>query len=197
MLTQQWPASAHLHQHEQWWCNAAFRGADRQSGRLDAPRDRTSPECPQPPAGAVQGLQVSRGDVLEHLLLKRQIGHQTLKTNILALQVLHALCLIDLKAAIFLAPAVITLLRYPCIPAGDRRSFALRHRHFNLAKHRHNLLRTKPLLWHVQAPFQAILSHRLVQKSQVRSECPLEAWLPTCERGLKWPYPNRRSLRIA
>jgi len=51
-----WPASAHLHQHEQWWCNAAFRVADRQSGRLDAPRERTSPECPQPPAGAVQGL---------------------------------------------------------------------------------------------------------------------------------------------
>ena len=39
-------------------------------------------------------------------------------------QVLHALCLIDLKATVFLAPAVITPLRYPCIPAGDRRSFA-------------------------------------------------------------------------
>ncbi|MSP31398.1 MAG: ABC transporter permease subunit, partial [Pseudolabrys sp.] len=49
------------------------------------------------------------------------------------------------------------------------RRFALRHRHFNLTKQRHNLLCTKPLLRHDQAPFQAILSQRLVQKSQVRS----------------------------
>jgi hypothetical protein len=60
-----------------------------------------------------RGLQVSRGDVLEHLLFKRQIGNQTLQANILAFQVLHPLRLIDLKATVFLAPAVIALLRYP------------------------------------------------------------------------------------
>ncbi|MSO67165.1 MAG: hypothetical protein EXQ82_05015, partial [Pseudolabrys sp.] len=61
------------------------------------------------------------------------------------------------------------LLRYTGIPASYRRRFALCHRHFNLTKQRHNLLCTKPLLRHDQAPFQAILSQRLVQKSQVRS----------------------------
>src|SRR5271169_1853945 len=103
MPTRQWPASAHLHQHGQWWCNAAFRAADRQFGRHDAPRDRTSRECVQRPAGAVRGLQVSRGNVLEHLLLKRQIGNKTLQANILALKVFHPLRLIDLKTAVFLA----------------------------------------------------------------------------------------------
>src|SRR5271169_2633073 len=106
MPTRQWPASAHLHQHGQWWCNAAFRAADRQFGRHDAPTDRTSPECVQRPAGAVRGLQVSRGDVLEYLFLKRQIGDKTLQANILPLQVLHPLRLVDLKAPGFLTPAI-------------------------------------------------------------------------------------------
>src|SRR5664279_2126889 len=94
-------------------CNAAFRVADRQSDRHDAPRDRTSSECVQRPAGAVRGLQVSRGNVLDHLLLKRQIGNKTLQADILALKLLHPLGLIDLKAAVFLAPAVVALLLYP------------------------------------------------------------------------------------
>jgi hypothetical protein len=33
--------------------------------------------------GAVRGLQVSRGNVLQHLLLKRQIGDKTLEANVL------------------------------------------------------------------------------------------------------------------
>jgi GTP cyclohydrolase I len=101
---------------------------------LDGPDAMTSPECVQLPAGVVRGLQVSRGNVLEHLFLKRQIGNKTLQADILALQVLHPLRLINLKAAVFLAPAVITLLRNIGIPAGFRGRFAPRHRHFNLTK---------------------------------------------------------------
>src|SRR5438477_7117885 len=42
-----------------------------------------------------------------------------------ALQILHPSRLIDLKAAIFLAPAVAALLRDPGVPARDRGRFTL------------------------------------------------------------------------
>ena len=79
------------------------------------------PNAARPPAGAVRGLQVSRGDILENLLLKRQIRHQPLQPGVLLLQILHPPRLIKLKPAVFLAPAVIALLarsRPPGTPAG-------------------------------------------------------------------------------
>src|SRR6187455_3047731 len=60
-----------LHQLERCWRIAVFRGAGRQSGRPGVRRDRTYPGCLLPPAGAARGLQVSRCNVLEYLLLKR------------------------------------------------------------------------------------------------------------------------------
>jgi hypothetical protein len=67
------------------------------SARPGAPRDRTYLECLRPPAGADRGLQVSRGNVLEHLLLERQIGNKTLGPNVFPLQGLQAPGLIKLK----------------------------------------------------------------------------------------------------
>jgi hypothetical protein len=93
------------------------------------------------------------------LLLERQIGNETLQADILTLQVLHPLRLIDLKPAIFLAPAIKALLLYPGIPAGFRGRFALRHQHFNLAKQRPDLLRTEPLLRHDPSSFPSAFSH--------------------------------------
>src|SRR5450631_4144743 len=52
-----------------------------------------------------------------------------------------------------------TLQRYARIPAGHRRRFALRHRHFNLAKQRYDLLRAKPLLRHDPSSFPSSFSH--------------------------------------
>ena len=57
------------------------------------------------------------------------------------------------KAAILFAPSIITLLRYAGFPARHRRRFALRHQHFDLTKHHHNLLCAKPLLRHHQSSF--------------------------------------------
>jgi len=108
-------------------------------------------------------LQVSRGNVLEHLLLKRQIGNKTLQAHILALKILHPLRLIDLKPAVFFAPAIITLQRYARIPAGHWRRVSLRHRYFNLAKQRHDLLRTEPLLRHDQL-LSKLFSHNAWSK---------------------------------
>ena len=45
---------------------------------------------------------------------------------------------------------ILALLRYSRIPAGHRCRFALCHRHLNLAKQRHDLLRAEPLLRHDQ-----------------------------------------------
>lgn len=71
-----------------------------------------------PPACVAQGLQVSRGDVRQHMLLQTKVGDEPAQTNVLALQVLHLPGLTDLKTAVLLAPAVVTLL-------GDLRLTAL------------------------------------------------------------------------
>ena len=90
---------------------------------------------------------------------------------------------LNLQPTVFLAPAIIALLRYAGIPASYRRRFALRHRYFNLAKQRHNLLSTKPLLRYAQTPFQAILSQRLVQKIRQAS-----ASRRSCGKAVKRQY---------
>jgi hypothetical protein len=82
---------------------------------------------------------------------------------------LHPLRLIKLEPAVFFRQ-LITLLRYPGLPARHSWRFALRHQNFNLAKHYDNLLRAKPLLRHLKSSFAKLTpSHRLVQKSRVRS----------------------------
>src|SRR5688572_17874477 len=100
-------SSAHPRQLERWRCIAASRAAGRRSGRPGAPRDRISLECLRPPAGADRGLQVSRGNVLKHLLLERQIGNKTFEPNVFPLQILHPSGLIELKTAVLLAPAIV------------------------------------------------------------------------------------------
>ena len=135
-------------------------GADRQSGRRGVPRGHISPECCRPPAGAARGLQVSRRNILEHLLLERQIGDKTLETDVFPLEILHPLRLIKLKPAVFLSPAIVTLLRNPGFSARQGRRFALRHQHFDLTKQHHNLLRGEPLLRHSQNSFPSSFSHK-------------------------------------
>ena len=54
----------------------------------------------------------SRGNILENLLLKRQIGDKAFQASILTLQVFHSPGLVDFKTAVFLSPPIVTLLRY-------------------------------------------------------------------------------------
>jgi hypothetical protein len=51
---------------------------------------------PLPPTAAVRGLQVSRGDVLQDLLLQGELGHQPLQPRILALKVFQPFGLLKL-----------------------------------------------------------------------------------------------------
>ncbi|MGZ6022451.1 MAG: hypothetical protein ACXWLQ_07595, partial [Rhizomicrobium sp.] len=55
-------------------------------------------------------LQVSRDDILQNLLLEREVGHQPLQTSILRLQDLHPTRLIMIESAIFLAQAIATVI---------------------------------------------------------------------------------------
>jgi hypothetical protein len=56
-------------------------------------------------AGAARGLQVSRDNVLEHLILKRESGNKALQTDVLPFQFLHPFRLIKFKPAVFLQPS--------------------------------------------------------------------------------------------
>src|SRR6516162_8342388 len=59
-----------------------------------------------PPA---RGLEVSLGDIPQHLLLQRQVRHHPLETRILLLQLLQTSGLVQLQPPVLLPPAVIGL----------------------------------------------------------------------------------------
>jgi hypothetical protein len=69
-----------------------------------------------------------------HLTHQRQIRHEPPKPSTLALQVLDLPGLVDLKAAILLAPTVIALLRDFGLFARQRHTLALRRLHLDLAQ---------------------------------------------------------------
>jgi hypothetical protein len=59
---------------------------------------------------------VSRRDVLEHLLLQREIGHKATQPSVLALQLLQAFGVLKLQAPILPAPAIMSCLRFLWTP---------------------------------------------------------------------------------
>jgi hypothetical protein len=68
---------------------------------------------------------VSRRDVLEHLLLQREIGHKATQPSVLALQLLQAFGVLKLQAPILPAPAIITLLGDAGLLTGKRQALSL------------------------------------------------------------------------
>ncbi len=140
------------------------------SGRLCVHSGDTYPVPLAPPAGAVQGLQVSLCHILQDLFLKRQVSHQLLQPSILSLKLLQAFGLVYPEAAMLFPPAVLVLLHRPGFLAGNGNRLALRLKHFNLAQLRHNLLRIQSFPGHLPFPSSLILSYCLVQKKsgQVR-----------------------------
>jgi hypothetical protein len=105
---------------------------------------------------------ISRGHILKDLRLEGEIGHEPAQTCILPLKILQAPSLLDLQAAILLAPAIVTLLGNTNLLAGEL--------HLDLAQLRDDLLRTEPLFWHGWLlGSRSILSINLVQFDRVRS----------------------------
>src|SRR5262249_14970716 len=76
-------------------------GAARR-GRGRARRGRARPPRPASP-----GSEVSRGGLLEDGLVQLRLGQQPLQPRVLLLQVLEAAGLVELQAAVLLAPAIV------------------------------------------------------------------------------------------
>jgi hypothetical protein len=87
-----------------------------------------------------QGLEVSRGDVLQHQRVQAQLSHQPLQLRVLLFKFLQTQPLSHLKAAKLLASAIAGLLCDQRLFAGLYRRLSVRHRYFNLPKQAHDLL---------------------------------------------------------
>ena len=112
---------------------------------------RNSHEPHPPPAGVVQGLQVSPCDILQRLFFNRQISDQLFQPAIFGLKLFQPFSLIDRKPTVFIAPTTIALLSGARFRTSHRNRFALGLQHLNLAQFRYNLLRRKSS-W--ASPFQ-------------------------------------------
>src|ERR1700722_658824 len=98
-----------------------------------------------PHSAVARGLEVSRGDVLQHQIIQAQVRHQTLQLPVLLLKLLHPLRLVDLQPAILLAPAEICLLHDLRLLARLCSRLPVGYRHFDLSKQVHHLLWLIPL----------------------------------------------------
>ena len=126
--------------------------AGQRSGRHGVRRDHASPRFPRLPPGAVRGLEVSRSNILQDLLLQRQIGDRRLRRTFSRSSSFIRFTRSTSSPPYSFRHSVVALLRYASFLARYRRRLALRHQHFNLTKQNNNLLRVKPLLRHLQAP---------------------------------------------
>jgi hypothetical protein len=93
-----------------------FRGAAPPAG-THAVHSILLPERDERQSGAARDLKVSLRDVLQDLLLHRQIRHRPPQLRVLLLQILQLLGLFQLQASVFFPPTVEGL-------SGNRRSQA-------------------------------------------------------------------------
>src|SRR5581483_1425057 len=89
--------------------SAACRVVDSPSGTPNALSCHASVAHEIPHDAVVQGLEVSRGNVLQHQLFKTQFTDQTLQLAVLLLEFLQPSSLIHLQTTVFLAPTVVAL----------------------------------------------------------------------------------------
>jgi hypothetical protein len=109
-------------------------------------------------------------DILENLLVQRQLRHQSLQLAVLLFQFFQPLRLVHLQTAVFLAPAVKRLHCDGGFFAGLWGGFSIRDADFNLPQHRYDLLWFVPLDGHDPLFLQLdSLSFHLVQISPVTS----------------------------
>src|SRR5208283_368793 len=136
------------------------------AGKHAARKIHTADEHALPRNVAVRGSEVSRGHVLQHLLLQRQLGHQSPQTTILFLQLLQPSRLLQLQTAILLAPAVVALFFDAGFSARLWGKFSVSDCHFDLSQKGDDLLWAVFLLGHLPAPLVPdSLSSHLVQNS--------------------------------
>src|SRR3954466_6851826 len=105
-----------------------------------------------------RGSEVSPGSLLQDQLVEGEVGDRFAQALVLGLQLLHALDLVRLAAAILLTPAVIRDLGHP--DGADRLHHrgALRNQNIHLAQLGDNLFRLVSLRRH-RSPPSARMSH--------------------------------------
>ena len=88
-----------------------------------------------------QGLEVSRGEVLQHKVVQAQVRNQTLQLRVLLLQLLQPLRLVYLQPAVLLAPTEVRLLYDPGFLTCQSRRLPVCYGHFDLTQQIYHLLR--------------------------------------------------------
>lgn len=99
--------------------------------------------------------QVSRRGVRWQWHFQRQIGHEAAQPSVLTLQIHHPARLINLQAAVLLAPPLIALLGDLGLPACQRQALALCCLNLDLAQHEHYLPRARFLTSPPIRPFHS------------------------------------------
>ena len=72
-----------------------------------APPQKSAVDAPQPPGGG-PGLQLSLGDLLEHVHVQDQLGHQLLEPAVLLFQLLEPFHRCRFRPSVFLAPSMVS-----------------------------------------------------------------------------------------
>ena len=113
-------------------------------GPARPPTDAGSVVAPPPATGGAWQIPASASfkiSLSQDRLVQRQIRERLPKTALLLLQVLKTLGPVRTKAALFLAPAIVTLLRYAARATSLTNGLARRQGHLGIAQHADYLFR--------------------------------------------------------
>src|SRR5271170_640470 len=132
----------HLRPHAVSAGSVACRVVDSPVGTLDARSCHALDSHGSPHNAAVPGLEVSRGDVLQHQLIQAQLCYQPLQLRVLLLQLLQPPGLVHPQTAILFTPPEVGLLHDSRFLTRLWRLLSVRHGYFDLPQKGHYLFRT-------------------------------------------------------
>src|SRR5271155_4678246 len=132
----------HLRPHAVSAGSVACRVVDSPVGTLDARSCHALDSHGSPHNAAVPGLEVSRGDVLQHQLIQAQLCYQPLQLRVLLLQILQPPGLVHPQTAILFTPPEVGLLHDSRFLTRLWRRLSVRHGYFDLPQKGHYLFRT-------------------------------------------------------
>src|SRR5277367_2217573 len=180
----------HLRPHAVSAGSVACRVVDSPVGTLAAHSCHALDSHGSPHNAAVPGLEVSRGDVLQHQLIQAQLCYQPLQLRVLLLQLLQPPGLVQPQTAILFTPPELGLLHDSRFLTRLWRRLSVRHGYFDLPQKDHYLFRTMllasrhlPLLLFqfVSTPLAQIEPGTPTTQSDGRRVC-----------GLKWEHSSGR-----
>src|SRR5271169_2010865 len=132
----------HLRPHAVSAGSVACRVVDSPVGTLDARSCHALDSHGSPHNAAVPGLEVSRGDVLQHQLIQAQLCYQPLQLRVLLLQILQPPGLVHPQTAILFTPPEVGLLHDSRFLTRLWRRLSVHHAYHDLPQKGHYLFRT-------------------------------------------------------